>query len=94
MHVYKNCPVNVFLYFWHLGYCTSDSFVGIASKVDYIGETLDVNVIWINSIYKSDGDYDGNAVVNHKDVDETLGTLADFDSLRKTTKKKGILCDK
>lgn len=53
-----------------------------------------MNVIWINSIYESGGDYDGNAVVNHKVVDETLGTIADFDSLRKTTKKKGILCDK
>lgn len=62
---------------------------GIGSKVDYLKDTLGTNAIWINSFFKSGGLYDGNDVEDHKAVDEMLGTLADFDALRKNTKKKG-----
>lgn len=68
----------------------NDFFLGIKEKVEYIGDTLGANAIWINSIYQSGGLYDGNDVTDHKKVDIVLGTMEDFDSLRKDTKKKGL----
>lgn len=65
------------------------SFAGIESKISYL-EDLGVNAFWVNSFYKSgENSYDYNDVVDHKKVDESVGTMADFDSLRKMTKKKG-----
>ncbi|KAL4238866.1 hypothetical protein ACF0H5_003573 [Mactra antiquata] len=63
---------------------------GISSKVDYL-EDLGVNAFWINSFYKSgENSYDYNDVVDHKKIDESVGTMGDFDTLRKQTKKKGM----
>lgn len=63
---------------------------GVASKVEYL-QSIGVNAFWLNSIYKSgDDSYDNNDVVNHKQVDESFGTMQAFDNLRKDTKKKGM----
>ncbi|XP_052769198.1 maltase 2-like [Mya arenaria] len=62
---------------------------GILEKVPYL-EDLGANTMWINSIFKSGGLYDGNDVEDHKAVDEIFGGMAAFDLLRKETKKKGM----
>ncbi|XP_045167927.2 probable maltase [Mercenaria mercenaria] len=63
---------------------------GIASKIEYL-QSIGVNAFWLNSFYKSgDNSYDNNDVVDHKQVDESVGTMQVFDSLRKDTKKKGM----
>ncbi|XP_062599888.1 amino acid transporter heavy chain SLC3A1-like [Saccostrea cucullata] len=59
---------------------------GITARVNYFLE-LKSNVLYINSIYRSD-DNDHMAVVDHKSIDSALGTMEDFDQLRKVTKKK------
>lgn len=63
---------------------------GINNKVGYL-QDLGANAIWINAFYKAGAkSYDGNDVVDHTMVDELYGTMADFDALRKATKKKGM----
>lgn len=62
---------------------------GVSSKIEYL-QSIGVNAFWLNSFYKSgDTSYDYNDVVDHKQVDESVGSMAAFDSLRKETKKKG-----
>jgi len=62
---------------------------GVKDKISYF-ESLGINTIWLNAIYKSDGLYDGNDVIDHKDVEEIFGGMAAFDALRKASKKKGL----
>ena len=53
---------------------------GITSRVGYLAE-LGVDAVWLSPFYPSplaDGGYD---VVDYRDVDPRLGTLADFDAL-------------
>ena len=53
---------------------------GITSRVGYLAD-LGVDAVWLSPFYPSplaDGGYD---VVDYRDVDPRLGTLADFDAL-------------
>ncbi|XP_062617581.1 amino acid transporter heavy chain SLC3A1-like [Saccostrea cucullata] len=59
---------------------------GIASRLNYLKDDVGSKALYINSMYESD-DNSRMAVVNHKSLDSVLGTMADFDRLRKTTKK-------
>jgi len=62
---------------------------GIHEKVPYV-ESLGANALWITSFFKSGLPYDGQDVVDHTQVEEALGTIGQFDALRKDTKKKGM----
>ena len=53
---------------------------GLVGRIDYLAD-LGIDAIWLNPFYPSplrDGGYD---IVDHRDVDRRLGTLADFDEL-------------
>jgi alpha-glucosidase len=53
---------------------------GLNSRIDYLAQ-LGIDAVWLNPFYPSplrDGGYD---IVDHRDVDDRLGTLADFDEL-------------
>src|SRR3954463_3548263 len=53
---------------------------GVTSKVRYLA-SLGVDAVWLSPFYPSalaDGGYD---VDDYRDVDPTLGTLADFDAM-------------
>jgi alpha-glucosidase len=53
---------------------------GLSGRINYLAE-LGIDAIWLNPFYPSplrDGGYD---IVDHREVDRRLGTLADFDEL-------------
>lgn len=53
---------------------------GLIARIGYLAD-LGIDAIWINPFYPSplrDGGYD---IIDHRDVDRRLGTLADFDEL-------------
>jgi alpha-glucosidase len=53
---------------------------GLTSRIDYLAQ-LGIDAVWLNPFYPSplrDGGYD---IVDHRDVDHRLGTVADFDEL-------------
>lgn len=53
---------------------------GILSRVDYLAD-LGIDAVWLSLFYPSalaDGGYD---VIDYRDVDPRLGTLADFDAM-------------
>jgi alpha-glucosidase len=63
--------------------------VGVASRLDYLAE-LGVDAIWLTPFYRSpmmDGGYD---VADYRDVDPSLGTLADFDKLLDEAHARGL----
>jgi len=47
-----------------------------------------VKTLYINSFYKTGGVDNGMDIVDYKDVEPSLGTMADVDKLRKQTKDK------
>ena len=62
---------------------------GIISRVGYLAD-LGVDAVWLSPFYPSalaDGGYD---VDDHRDVDPTLGTLADFDDLVRALHEAGM----
>jgi alpha-glucosidase len=62
---------------------------GVCSRLDYLQE-LGVDAIWLSPFYPSplaDGGYD---IVDYRDVDARLGTLADFDDLVRQAHARGI----
>jgi alpha-glucosidase len=62
---------------------------GITSKVPYLA-SLGVDAVWLSPFYPSalaDGGYD---VDDYRDVDPTLGTLADFDAMVRRMHDVGI----
>ncbi len=62
---------------------------GITSRVDHLAG-LGVDAVWLSPFYPSalaDGGYD---VDDHRDVDPTLGTLADFDAMVAALHAAGI----
>jgi alpha-glucosidase len=62
---------------------------GVTSRVPYLA-SLGVDAVWLSPFYPSalaDGGYD---VDNYRDVDPTLGTLADFDAMVRHLHDAGI----
>lgn len=55
-------------------------FRGIASRIDYLAG-LGVDAVWLTPFYPSDLADGGYDVIDYRDVDPRIGTLADFDAL-------------
>ena len=63
--------------------------IGVTSKLDYL-TNLGVGSVWMSPVYKSGGKDGGYDVVDHKDIDPTLGTMDDFNELVQTLHDNGI----
>lgn len=61
---------------------------GIQNELSGHLKDLGVETLYINSLYKSGGVDNGMDVVDYKDVEPILGTMADIEKLRKETKDK------
>ena len=62
---------------------------GVVSQIGYLDE-LGVDALWLSPFYPSnlaDGGYD---VIDYRDVDPRLGTLADFDDLVAAAHARGM----
>src|SRR4051794_8560812 len=62
---------------------------GVTSRLDYLA-ALGVDALWLTPFYRSpmaDGGYD---VADYRDIDPTLGTLADFDELLGQAHARGL----
>lgn len=62
---------------------------GVTTEMDYL-ERLGIDAIWLSPFYPSelaDGGYD---VIDYRDVDPRLGTLADFDDMVAAAHARGI----
>ncbi|SFN21203.1 oligo-1,6-glucosidase [Chitinophaga sp. YR627] len=53
---------------------------GIISKLDYI-QSLGVDMVWLNPIYKSPNDDNGYDISDYYDIMKEVGTMDDFDAL-------------
>ncbi len=62
---------------------------GIISKLDYLSD-LGIDAIWISPFFQSPMDDFGYDVSNYRQVDPIFGTLADFDVLVESAKKRRI----
>ena len=62
---------------------------GIRSKLPYLAD-LGVDVLWFNPIYKSPQVDNGYDVSNYREIEPTLGTMADFDALLAEAHKLGL----
>ncbi len=62
---------------------------GILSKVDYL-QSLGVNVVWLNPIYKSTHFDNGYDVSGYLDIDPAYGTMADWIALRDALHARGM----
>lgn len=59
---------------------------GIQARLNYLKDVVGSKALYITSMYESDDD-DRMAIVNHVKIDPVFGTMADFDELRRATKK-------
>lgn len=64
-------------------------FQGLIQKLDYL-EDLGINTIWLLPFYPSPLKDDGFDVIEHCDVHEDYGTLADFKQFLKEAHRRGI----
>jgi oligo-1,6-glucosidase len=62
---------------------------GITSRLDYLRE-LGIDLIWLSPIYKSPMKDNGYDVSDYYSIDETYGTMEDFDELLEEAHKRGI----
>lgn len=62
---------------------------GIISKLDYI-ESLGIDAVWLNPIYKSPNDDGGYDISDYYSVQPEFGTLNDFDELLEGLHARGI----
>src|SRR2546423_174611 len=62
---------------------------GIISKLDYL-QSLGIDVLWINPIYKSPNDDNGYDISDYCDIMEEFGTMKDFDELLDGLHKRNI----
>ncbi|MDF1487208.1 glycoside hydrolase family 13 protein [Tessaracoccus sp. HF-7] len=53
---------------------------GILSRIDYLA-TLGIDAVWLSPFYPSDLADGGYDVIDYRDVDPRIGTLADFEAL-------------
>ena len=54
---------------------------GVTSRLDYLGDTLGIDAIWLSPFYPSPMADFGYDVANYTDVEPLFGNLADFDEL-------------
>ncbi|HOQ53519.1 MAG TPA: glycoside hydrolase family 13 protein [Micropruina sp.] len=64
-------------------------FAGIVSRAPYLA-ALGIDAVWLNPFYPSDLADGGYDVIDHRDVDARIGTLADFDALVEVLHAHGI----
>jgi len=62
---------------------------GIISKLDYLKE-LGVDVIWLTPVYKSPQNDNGYDISDYYTIDESYGTMEDFEKLLEETHKRGM----
>ncbi|WEV72500.1 glycoside hydrolase family 13 protein [Bifidobacterium sp. ESL0790] len=62
---------------------------GITEKMDYL-KALGVDAIWLSPFYPSDLADGGYDVIDYRDVDPRLGTMADFDKMVAVAHEAGI----
>lgn len=62
---------------------------GIISELDYV-QSLGVDAIWLNPIYKSPNDDNGYDISDYRDIMNEFGTMGDFDSLLQNVHKRGM----
>ena len=62
---------------------------GIISKLDYL-EDLGIDLLWISPIYQSPMKDNGYDVSDYYAIDETYGTMADFEELLQKAHERGI----
>lgn len=64
-------------------------FRGIASRIEYLAG-LGIDAVWLSPFYPSDLADGGYDVIDYREVDPRIGTLADFDTLIKALHACGI----
>jgi len=62
---------------------------GIIEKLDYI-QTLGVNAVWINPIFKSPNDDGGYDISDYYSIQPEFGAMEDFDELLRALHHRGI----
>ncbi|HPR96703.1 MAG TPA: alpha-glucosidase [Thermotogota bacterium] len=62
---------------------------GITSKLDYLKD-LGIDLIWLSPVYQSPMKDNGYDVSDYYCIDETYGTMDDFDELLEEAHKRGI----
>ncbi|KAB8288443.1 alpha-amylase [Bifidobacterium ramosum] len=62
---------------------------GVTEKMDYLKD-LGVDAIWLSPFYPSDLADGGYDVIDYRNVDPRLGTMADFDQMAKAAHEAGI----
>jgi oligo-1,6-glucosidase len=62
---------------------------GIINRLDYI-ESLGIDVVWLNPIYKSPNHDNGYDISDYRDIMSEFGDMADFDELLKGMHERGI----
>jgi trehalose-6-phosphate hydrolase len=62
---------------------------GITSKLDYLKE-LGVDVLWLTPVYQSPQNDNGYDISDYYSIDESFGTMEDFEELLEETHKRGM----
>ena len=62
---------------------------GIMEKLDYI-ESLGIDVIWLNPVYKSPNYDNGYDISDYRDIMDEFGTLEEWDELLSALHNRGI----
>ena len=62
---------------------------GITNNLDYLHDTLHVDVLWLTPIQLSDS-YHGYDIIDYKQVDPKFGTLDDYKELLAETEARGM----
>ena len=62
---------------------------GIIEKLDYI-QSLGVNMVWLNPIYKSPNDDNGYDISDYRDIMDEFGAMEDFDAMIEGMHQRGI----
>lgn len=62
---------------------------GVTAKMDYL-KSLGIDAIWLSPFYPSDLADGGYDVIDYRDVDPRLGTMADFDAMAAAAHDAGI----
>lgn len=62
---------------------------GVTEKMDYL-KNLGIDAVWLSPFYPSDLADGGYDVIDYRNVDPRLGTMADFDAMSVAAHKAGI----